>query len=319
MNQYEQWDLLVDFKQPLNSTQVEGLVSQVDGVDKYEPYLKMGSTAIISGEDQLISLLCLNTTGTLHLFKVESGRTVENDDEIIVDITISNMLGVELNQIVNLTVGNLTGNFTVVGIVSSPLNVFYLSLTKATEMLGHEMISGLFVKTTIDSDPDAVADSVFALDDVENAMTESQASSGTISEAQGTAITVGMAAMAMALLLAVVWNIVSISTSERTPELAQLEAIGWSRNSLSRLLFLEVLIVSILGIVLSVPVGVFFTSLLDGFMHTYIPFYSPSFDIVILLSVGILTIITAFLATLPAVRRLRKIDIDRVIRARLMT
>lgn len=319
MGQYEQWNLLVDFKEPLNSTQVEGLISKIDGIDRYEPYLKMGTRAIISGEDQLISLLSLNTTGTLHLFKLESGRAIENEDELLVDITISNMLGVELNTIVNMTIGNLTGEFTVVGIVSSPLNVFYLSLTKATEMLGQEMISGLFVKTAPGNDPDAIADAVFALDDVENSMTESQASSGTISEAQGTAITVGMAAMAMALLLAVVWNIVSISTSERIPEFAQLEAIGWSRNSLSRLLFLEVLIVSIFGIILSIPVGLMFTSLLDGFMKTYIPFYSPSFDFVILLSVGVITIITAFLATLPAVRNLRKIDADRVIRERLMT
>jgi len=319
MGQYEQWNLLVDFKEPLNSTQVEGLISQIDGIDRYEPYLKMGTRAIISGEDQLISLLSLNTTGTLHLFKLESGRAIENEDELLVDITISNMLGVELNTIVNMTIGNLTGEFTVVGIVSSPLNVFYLSLTKATEMLGQEMISGLFVKTASGNDPDAIADAVFALDDVENSMTESQASSGTISEAQGTAITVGMAAMAMALLLAVVWNIVSISTSERIPEFAQLEAIGWSRNTLSRLLFLEVLIVSIFGIILSIPVGLLFTSLLDGFMKTYIPFYSPSFDFVILLTVGVITITTAFLATLPAVRNLRKIDVDRVIRERLMT
>jgi hypothetical protein len=37
------------------------------------------------------------------------------------------------------------------------------------------------------------------------------------------------------------------------------------------------------------------------------------------LTVGVITITTAFLATLPAVRNLRKIDVDRVIRERLMT
>ncbi len=318
MNQYEQWDLLVDFKQPLNSSQVSSLMMQVEDVYKYEPYLKMGTTALISGEDQLISLLCLNASGTLHLFKIESGRTIESESELLVDVTIATMLGLELDTIVNITVGSSTGEFRVVGIVSSPLNVFYMSLTKATEMLSQEMISGLFVKITPGGNPDLVAEEVFALDDVENSMTESQASSGTISEAQGTAITIGMAAMAMVLLLAVVWNIVSISTSERTPELAQLEAIGWSRNSLSKLLFLEVLIVSLFGIVISVPIGFLFTHLLDGFMRTYIPFYSPMFDVVMFLGVGLLTIFTAFIATLPAVRRLRKIDIDAAIRERLM-
>jgi putative ABC transport system permease protein len=319
MNQYEQWDLLVDFKQPLNSSQVGGLMTQVDDIAKYEPYLKMGTTAIISGDSQLISILCLNTTGTLHLFNLESGRVIESGDELLVDITISNMLGIEAGDVVNITIGNSTDDFAVVGIVSSPLNVFYLSLIKAKEMLSQEMISGCFVKITSGSDPDVVADAVFALDDVENSMTESQASSGTLSQAQGTAVTIGMAAMAMALLLAVVWNIVSISTSERTPELAQLEAIGWSRYSLSKLLFLEVLIVSVFGIVISVPTGILFTGLLDSFMRTYIPFYTPIFDIMMFLSVSLLTIITAFLATLPSVRRLRRIDTDQVIRERLMT
>ncbi|MFW9964299.1 MAG: FtsX-like permease family protein [Candidatus Sifarchaeia archaeon] len=102
-------------------------------------------------------------------------------------------------------------------------------------------------------------------------------------------------------------------------ELAQLEAIGWSRNSLSRLLFLEVIIVSFFGTVISVPLGFMFTGLLDSFMRTYIPFYASSFDIMMFLTVGVLTIFTAIIATLPAVRRLRRIDIDIVIRERLMT
>ncbi|MGY5870904.1 MAG: FtsX-like permease family protein [Candidatus Thorarchaeota archaeon] len=319
MNQYEQWDLLVDFKQPLNSSQVESLISPIEGIETYEPYLKLGTTAVISGQEAFVSLLCLNTSGTLHQFKLESGRTIENDLEILVDVTVSNILGLELNDLVNLTLSNSTAEFIIVGIVSSPLNVFYIEFTEASTYLPQEMISGLFVKTTIGNDPDVIADDVFALDDVENSMTEEQASSGVISESQGNAIAIGMAGMAMALLLAVVWNIVSISTSERTPELAQLEALGWPRNSLTRLLFVEVFIVSIFGIVLSVPFGQFFTSLLDGFMKTYIPFYSPSFDFVTFLSVGTLTIFTAVIASIPAVRKLRRIDIDRVIRERLMT
>ena len=205
------------------------------------------------------------------------------------------------------------------GIVSSPMNVFYIEFDEAMNYLGQEMISGAFIKIIEGNNQDTVADTIFALDDVENSMTESQASSGVISESQGNAIAIGMAGMAMAMLLAVVWNIVSISTSEKTPELAQLEALGWPRNSLTRLLFVEVLIVSLLGIVLAVPVGQFFTSLLDGFMKTYIPFYTPAFDLVMFMSVGFLTIFTAIIASIPAVRKLRRIDIDRVIRERLMT
>ncbi|MFW9810531.1 MAG: ABC transporter permease, partial [Candidatus Thorarchaeota archaeon] len=319
MNQYEQWDLLVDFKQPLNSSQVDGILTTVDSIESYEPYLKLGTKVIISEQERLVSLLCLNTAGSLHQFRLESGRAIENDHELVVDVTIANTLEIQDGESVNITLGNNTIEFAIVGIVSSPLNVFYIEFSEAMEYLEQEMISGLFVKTVQGADPDVVAEEVFALDDIENAMTESQASSGVISESQGTAISIGMAGMAMALLLAVVWNIVAISTSERTPELAQLEAIGWSRNSLTRLLFVEVLIVSLFGILLAVPIGFWFTSLLDGFMKTYIPFYSPTFDIVMFAGIGFLTIITAILASLPAARRLRRIEIDRVIRERLMT
>jgi putative ABC transport system permease protein len=319
MSHYEQWDLLVDFKQPLNSSQVANLMHQVNNIVNYEPYLKLGTTATTLGVNHLISLLCLNPTGALHHFNLESGRTIESENELLVDITVATSLGIELNQIVNLTIGSSSSEFTIIGIVSSPLNVFYVSFAKATDMLNIEMISGLFVKVTSDADPDVVADSVFALNNVESSMTKKQASRGTLSETQETAIVAGMGFVAMALLLAVVWNIVSISTGERTPELAQLEAIGWSRNSLSRLLFLEVLIVSLFGIAFSFPVGLLFTNLLNGFMRTYIPFYAPIIDTTVFLSVGSLTIATAFIATLPAVRRLRRIDVDRVIRERFMT
>ncbi len=319
MNQYEQWDLLVDFKQPLNSSQVESLLGPVESIEAYEPYLKLGTIVAFSEKERLVSLLCLETTGSLHQFKLESGRLIEGGNELVVDITVANMLGIVNNDLVNLTLGNSSAEFTVVGTVSSPLSVFYIEFSEAMGFLGAEMISGLFVKTSAGSDLDAVADEVFSLNDIENVMTESQASSGVISETQGTAIAVGMAGMAMALLLAVVWNIVAISTSERTPELAQLEAIGWSRNSLTRLLFVEVLIVSFFGVILAIPLGQLFTGLLNGFMRTYIPFYAPSFDFLMFLGIGALTVFTAILASLPAARRLRKIDIDRVIRERLMT
>ncbi len=319
MSQYEQWDLLVDFKQPLNTSQVENLLAPIESIDIYEPYLKLGTTVVVDEEKRLVSVLCLNTSGSLHHFKLESGRIIQNNGEILVDITVADMLGISTSDAVNLALGNSSIVFTVVGIVSSPLNVLYIEFAEAMDYLHQEMISGAFVRIIAGSDSDAVADEVFALADVENSMTKLQASSGTLSESQGTAISISMAAMAMILLLTIVWNIVSISTSERTPELAQLEALGWSRNMLTRLLLVEVLIVSFFGIILSIPLGQLFTGFLNEFMKTYIPFYEPSIDLAMVLVIGLLTVFTAIVAVIPAARRLRRIDINRVIRERLMT
>ncbi|MFW9966664.1 MAG: FtsX-like permease family protein [Candidatus Thorarchaeota archaeon] len=319
MDQNEHWDLLLDFKEPMNSSEIEALMAQVEDVDIYEPYLKLGTTAIISERSRLASLLCLNTIGQLHDFNLETGRTIQDEGEILVDVTLADSIGVEEGDVVNLTIGSSSDLFTIVGLVSSPMNVIYISLVEATDLLGSEMISGLFVKTIQGANPDAVAEEAFALDEVENAMTMEQASSGVLSEAQGTAVAVGMAAIAMLLLFAVVWNIVSISVGERIPELAQLEAIGWSRNTLTRLLFLEISIVTLVGVVLSYPVGIAISGMFDTFMKSYIPFYVASYDVILLLGIAILTFITAVIAALPSVRRLRRIEVDRVIRDRQLT
>jgi putative ABC transport system permease protein len=319
MDQNEHWDLLLDFKEPMNTSEIESLMAQVDVVDSYEPYLKLGTTAVVSDRSRLVSMLCVSPTGQLHEFNIETGRTIQNEGETLVDVTVADSIGVGEGDIVNLTIGGSTELFTVVGLVSSPMNVLYISLAEATDLLGTEMISGLFVKVTQGADPDSVADEAFSLDEVENAMTMEQASSGVISEAQGIAVTIGMAAIAMLLLLAVVWNIVSISVGERIPELAQLEAIGWSRNSLTRILFLEISIVTICGVLLSYPVGIAISGLFEGFMKSYIPFYVPSIDIVSLLGIIVLTFVTAIFASLPSARKLRRIDVDRVIRDRQMT
>ncbi|MHA2372980.1 MAG: ABC transporter permease [Candidatus Thorarchaeota archaeon] len=319
MDQNEHWDLLLDFKEPMNTSEIESLMAQVDDVDSYEPYLKLGTTAVVSDRSRLVSMLCVSPIGQLHEFNLETGRTIQDEGEALVDVTVADSIGVEEGDVVNLTIGGSTELFTVVGLVSSPMNVLYISLVEATDLLGTEMISGLFVKVTLGVDPDSVADEAFSLDEVENAMTMEQASSGVISEAQGVAVTIGMAAIAMLLLLAVVWNIVSISVGERIPELAQLEAIGWSRNSLTRILFLEISIVTICGVLLSYPVGVAISGVFDGFMKSYIPFYVPSIDIVSLLGIVVLTFVTAILASLPSARKLRRIDVDRVIRDRQMT
>jgi ABC-type lipoprotein release transport system permease subunit len=319
MEQYEHWDILVDFKQPMNSTEIEELVEQVDGIASYEPYLKLGTNAIISDTPRIVSLLCLNTTGRLHEFNLESGRSLENTHEALVDVTISNMLGIGRGDTINFTIGDSFRIFTIVGVVSSPMNVFYISLSEITEILGREMIGGLFVEIEDGSDSTSVADLIFGQDEVENSMTISEATSGVISEEQGIAVAIGMAGIAMALLLAVVWNIVSISVGEKIPELAQLEAIGWSRNTLTRLLFIELFLVTMFGLVLSVPFSLTISTFFDEFMKTFIPFYVSSFDIMAFGLVTVITIFTTILASLPAVRKLRRIVVDDVIRDRLMT
>ncbi|MFX0056314.1 MAG: FtsX-like permease family protein [Promethearchaeota archaeon] len=319
MDQNEHWDMLLDFKEPMNSTEIDALMAQVDNIDSYEPYLKLGTRAVVSDRSRLVSLLCLNTMGQLHDFNLEIGRTIQNDDEALIDVSVANSIGVEEGDVVNLTVGSSTQLFTVVGLVSSPMNVLYISLSEAFDLLGAEMISGLFVKTSGGIDPDAVAEEAFALDDVENAMTMEQASSGVLSEAQGLAVALGMAAIAMLLLFAVVWNIVSISVGERIPELAQLEAIGWSRNTLTRLLFLEISIVTLVGVILSYPVSFAMSGMFNAFMQSYISFYVPSYNVLVLLGIAVLTFLTSVIATLPSVRRLRHIDVDRVIRDRQLT
>jgi putative ABC transport system permease protein len=319
MDQNEHWDILLDFKEPMNSTEIDTLMSQVDNVDIYEPYLKLGTMAVVSDKSRLISLLCLNAMGQLHDFNLEIGRTIQDVDEALIDVSVANSIGVEEGDVVNITVGSSSQMFTVVGLVSSPMNVLYVSLSEAFGLLGSEMISGLFVKTSQGINPDVVAEEAFALEEVENAMTMEQASSGVLSEAQGLAVAIGMAAIAMLLLLAVVWNIVSISVGERIPELAQLEAIGWSRNTLTRLLFLEISIVTLFGVILSYPVGFAMSGMFNTFMKSYISFYVPSYNVLMLLGIAALTFLTSVIATLPSVRRLRRIDVDRVIRDRQMT
>ncbi|MDF1541038.1 MAG: FtsX-like permease family protein, partial [Candidatus Thorarchaeota archaeon] len=317
MEQNEHWDMLVDFKQPMNSAQVDSLIAQVSDIVSYEPYLKLGANAFISGESRIISLLALNPSGRLHEFNLESGRNIENTHEVLVDVSVSEILGVGQDDAINITIGDTSALFDIVGVVSSPMNVFYISMNEISEILGTEMTSGLFVETNQGVDTNVVADSVFSLDEVEDVMTISEATSGVLSEEQGTLVAMGMAAMAMILLIAVIWNIVSISVGEKIPELAQLEAIGWSRNSLTRLLFIELTIVSTFGIVLSIPVGQVMSSLFDGFMKSFIPFYIASFDIIGFLVVATITVITTLIASIPSVIKLRRIVVDRVIRDRM--
>jgi putative ABC transport system permease protein len=319
MDQYEHWDILIDFKEPMNSTEIENLIDQMEGIADYEPYLKLSTNAIISDRPQIVSLLGLNELGKLHEFNLESGRTIEHPHEVLVDITISNMLGVGQDDTINFTIGDTSRVFTIVGVVNSPMNVFYISLNEITEILGIEMISGLFVETEQNVDAEIAADMIFSQDEVENVMTIADATSGVLSEEQGTAVAIGMVGVAMALLLAVVWNIVSISVGEKIPELAQLEAMGWSRNILTRLLFIELSIVTIFGIILSIPFSIAISFLFDGFMKTFIPFYVTAFEISPFLIVIVVTFLTSIIASLPAVRKLRRIVIDVVIRDCLLT
>ena len=71
----------------------------------------------------------------------------------------------------------------------------------------------------------------------------------------------------MLLPIAVVWNIVSMSVGDRILEFAQFEALAWSRNTLSHLLFLEIIIVTFTGALASFPTSKILSLMFQGFME----------------------------------------------------
>jgi putative ABC transport system permease protein len=320
MAQNERWDLIVDFKQPINSTQIESMVNDLEGIGFYESYLKLGTTVEVGGEPTLTTLVCYNATGELRGFSIQTGQPAASSFEVLVDSTVSDRLELELQDIVNLTIGGESRYFTVVGIVSSPLTAIYVPIAAAFEMLEEDVSSGIVLTVDDIASLESFEAALENRDEVESVQNQEDVWEGIGTKRDAwPAIIGGFAFIGMSVLLAVLWNIVSISTAERIPELAQLEAIGWSRNSLSKLLFIEVAIVTVIGVVLSVPFGILIMISIEDFMLSFLPTYMLVVDLVGFIWIGVLSILTAFLATLPSVRRLRRINTSEVVRDRLYT
>ncbi|MHA1577512.1 MAG: FtsX-like permease family protein, partial [Candidatus Thorarchaeota archaeon] len=116
-------------------------------------------------------------------------------------------------------------------------------------------------------------------------------------------------AMCVALVVLVVWTLVSISTMERIPEYAKLEAMGYDKGTLRKMLSGEIILVSTISTLISIIPAIYFGYLLLPLMDQTLSVLKFFIDPYALLVSCIIPIVTAIISIVPTIRKMEKLEL----------
>lgn len=273
-------------------TEAEGSGSAIQGVDPD----RLGQTLEVEFESGDLDALT-------------DGRNVA------VSAGLADELGVTVGDQVEIEVPTGEGAYSVSGVYAdNPLlgDAFLMSLANYTEAGWPEVDNFVFVGLEDGADRDEVKEALDALVEKQT-MLSVKDQEGLAQEARGpidTMLTLIYGLLALALVIAVlgIVNTLALSVIERTREIGLLRAIGMSRRQMRRMIRLESMVISFLGALLGVALGLFFgwvllTDLADeGLEVIAIPWLQLVGFLLVSLLVGVLA------AVFPA-RRAARLDV----------
>jgi ABC-type antimicrobial peptide transport system permease subunit len=315
MKEHSQWDIVVDTRQPLTSTEFETVISDVNGIISYEPFLKISIFSQLMESEEPIDMLFLNSTSDIQTLNVVSGRVFTSQNEVVIETRIAESRGLEVGSSMAIRIGSEIHDVDVVGIAESLFRSVFLDYALAPMRQNESLLTGAFLRLSETADYAVVTEQIEGSDLVESAQSHSEAVQGV--KAMFVFYDVMLyfiLLMCLAVTILVVWTIVSISTMQRIPQFAQLEAIGFDRPRIRKMMIGEVLLLSLVASTISIVPSVWLGYVLLPLMYQTLSIMEFFVDPLLLLVSWALPPIVAVVSLLPAFRTLNGIDLPAILR-----
>ncbi|HEU0040855.1 MAG TPA: ABC transporter permease, partial [Jiangellaceae bacterium] len=288
-----------------------------------EPFARL-EVSLTTGEHRHDTIVWGLPAGTaLHRFFATNGDqlTLPNQGGLLVGAGARRLLDVAVGDPVTVTLADGTRfSEPIAGFVDEPMAaVGYLSLTRLEQVTGRDAVDGALIGVRPGTDRDAAAHRLGALPGAA-AYLDNAAVEATMRDAFAIMdVLVGvMLAFAIVMAAALLFNAMSANVAERSVELGTLHAAGLARRVLGRIVAAENLLLTLAGIPIGLVAG---TLLARWFMASYetegyrwtLRMQPTTFVVVV---VGVLA--ASLVSQLPVLRRLRHIDVARIVRERAL-
>jgi len=317
MNTHSNWDLIVDMRNPVGASQLESILDAMDDVESYERFLKVSYFSELAGIQHPFEILFLESTVGLQTFEFEEGRGMLSENEAIVEKRIAEARNIDIGDELEVSMAGTTEVFTIVGVVKSIFSSVFIDYDKAPAPDNETLLTGAFVELSPGSDAKALGSVIAQDDQVESVQTHEEATAGIKAVFQTYDIILYfLVAMCLAIVFLVVWTTANISTIERMPEFAQLEAIGFDRRNLRSIMVGEIILITLVGTILSIPpsiwLGYYWVPLMSQTLSV-MEFYVRLVPLAVSFAIPV---ISAVISVAPLMRVLNRIDLQVVMRNR---
>ena len=317
-------DAKVYFSTPASSAQLDDLRAVPD-VEYVEPASEFASIIQFQEGQYQTTLVGLEMATELHTFRAENGERIQLPETgILVGKALRNELGVSRGDQVELLIPDLDRSMTVAieDFVDEPLGTFaYISIPQlsqsASQDPGSDAVNVALVRFSPGADRDTVSASITALPEVA-AVRDTQFLADAIRSLLNLfyAFVGVMLAFGGIMAFSLIFNTMSVNITERSVELATLEAAGMRERSIQKLVVAENMLLVLVAIVPGLLVGYlcarwFMGSFSTDLFQFDLQIYPPTF---VLASLAIILI--ALLSHWPGLRVIARLDLPRVMRER---
>lgn len=260
-----------------------------------------------SEDDLLMNVQIVEDNSQLVYLETPSKKKIELGEGIAVTRAFSETYSVSTNDIISLEYNSKVYDFNVAEIVEDCVNLkAYMSYSYAEQMSLPTESQVLLIKTDhidevvnlLKEDPNLVS---YELAESLNKMAQSYTSILQI-------VVLILLISSAVLTITVIYNISSINLFERTREFATLMVLGYYKKEIKRVLFVENVVLVILGCIFGIPCGILlFRYIIDALSRTSL-FLSTSINPLWVIVTIILSFIFLFISNILVEHKLQKIQ-----------
>jgi putative ABC transport system permease protein len=310
----ERWDLAATFARPQTASILKEIESW-QGVKTVEPLMQLPASLQAAGQQDDVLLTAFDPSQNLYDLHLGGGTSLEQalaQGRIVLTAALADKFKLGVGD--KVSVKTLLGSreFTLSGTSDELMSAgAYISLKEAQDWAGaaQETFNGIYL--TVDPGrAAAIKADLYQLEDTASVQLKSaiqqdwRSLMGLFYTFMGV-----MLAFAVAMSFALLFNAMTVNVHERERELATMRAVGTGRTSITRLMTTENLILWLLTLIpglllgrwVALQMGAAFQSDLFAFKIVVAP---TSY---VITAVGIL--LTMILATLPAIRRVNRLNL----------
>lgn len=314
VEEYENWDLIVEYSYPLIDSTADTISTQ--DISERVQIARIAGDWIVDGKSGSGVIIGLNQQQELHEFILFEGEISSTSGEAMVDYLTAENNGILPGD--SLIIAGSNGNETLIitGIVEDMMGNIFVDLATVERLSGTLVYSGMYV-TIAGDDAEAVKMELMNSPLVADVRMKEELSSGIIDLMDSySQILYIFSLVGITIATITIANIVYVGILERYAEYGQLRAIGYSKKEVSRSILTEIAIIIAISGIVGIPLMLL---TLEGTAEQFKTFF-PMYQAMLKLEdwgdyvfVMLLTFLFGFLAAIPGIRRLNKMDIAKAV------
>jgi putative ABC transport system permease protein len=313
-------DARVTYAQPVDQNVLSGLTT-IPGVAAVEPSIEMPVTFAANGRQYPTTLFALPADTTMHGFRLSNGTPTQLSDQgVLIGRGIRDQLGITTGDRVTIAMPNRPPSVVpVVGLLDERIGTFaYAPIGWIEAARGEpERPTSALIRLKPNTDRDIIRKTIMDSPNVAS-YEDMSGLERVIKQYAGLfyALVGAMLVLGGLMAFAIIFTTMSVNIVERRREIAMLRGGGMRHGIVARLITGENLLVTLLGVVPGLALGVFVA-------QTFLKMYSNdqlqlqlTVPPTTLIASAVTVVLAAALSQWPGLRAIRSIDLAGVVRER---